>query len=64
MDITIRTIIESVIDLDTFELKHSTEIKAEDWLPKEVVLAAVVGGCDATLAIIGDPFASDVEDAR
>ena len=52
----VTTTITSEIDLDTFEINHSVQIGCDDELPKQVILAAVVGACNSTVNTIGDPL--------
>lgn len=47
MHCTITTVITTEIDLDTMTPKHSVEIESEDALPRNVVVAAALGGCRA-----------------
>lgn len=37
------------IDLDSFSPDISVDIQAEDGLPNEMIKAAVIGGCKATI---------------
>lgn len=49
MHTTITTTITTRINLDTLEPDHSVSIEAEDALPEQVIYAAVIGACKATL---------------
>lgn len=44
------TTITTLIDLETFDTKHSVSIEAEDPLPMDVVKAAVEGACKSTIS--------------
>lgn len=49
MKMQVVTTITTLIDIDTFETQHATEIDAEPGVPESIARAAAIGACRATL---------------
>lgn len=51
MKLEVITTIRTLIDLDTFETDHSVDVDGTgaEGLPKDLILASVIGGCKSTI---------------
>jgi hypothetical protein len=49
MRATIVLTVTTHVDIDTMEVEHEVDLATEDPLPREVVIAAAVGGCRSAL---------------
>lgn len=54
MKMQIVTTITTLINIDTFETTHSTEVVPDDGIPESIAVAAARAGCKATLKALKD----------